>query len=43
MTCMFFIIRKVNEDMINEDDNEQVQVLFEHFVYQIHESFKSIS
>ena len=30
MTCMFFLTLGVNEDIINEDDNKQVQVLFEH-------------
>ena len=30
MTHMFFLIPRVNEDIINKDDNEQVQVLFEH-------------
>ena len=32
MTCMFFLIPKVNEDMINKDDNEQVYVLFENSI-----------
>ena len=32
MTCMFFLTPRVNEDIINKDDNEQVQVLFENFV-----------
>ncbi|KAK4706538.1 hypothetical protein R3W88_033905 [Solanum pinnatisectum] len=42
MICMFFLILRVNEDIINKDNNEQVQILREHFVHQIHESCKSI-
>ena len=42
MTCMFFLTPRLNEDIINEDDNEQVHVLFEHSVNQIHESCRSI-
>ena len=38
MTHMFFLIPSVNEDVINKHDNEQVQVLFEHSIHQIHES-----
>ena len=33
MIHMFFLIPRVNADIINTDDNEQVQVLFEHSVY----------
>ena len=38
---MFFLIPRVNKDIINKDDNEQVQVLFEHYVHQILESWVS--
>ena len=43
MTHMFFLIPSVNEGIINEDDKEQVQVLFEHSINQIHESYRKIS
>ena len=42
MSRMFFLIPRVNKDIINKDNNEQVQVLFEHYVQQIHKSCKSI-
>ena len=42
MTHMFFVIPSINEDIINKDDDEQVQLLFEHFVKKIHESFKTL-
>ena len=43
MTRMFFLIPRVKEDIINEDDNEKVQVLFKHSFHQIHERYRSIS
>ena len=39
---MFFLTPRVNEDIINEDDNKQVQVLFENSVHQIHESLGAL-
>ena len=42
MIHIFFFIPRVNEDIINKDDNEQVQVRFEHPIHQIHESFRRI-
>ena len=36
---MFFLNTRVNEDIINEDDNEQVQVLFG---YSVHQSMKVV-
>ena len=38
MTRMFFLIPRLNEDIINKENNEHIQVLFEHFVHQIHEA-----
>ena len=43
MTCIFFLTPRVNEDIINKDDNEQVQVLFENSIHQIHERCRSIN
>ena len=43
MISMFFLTPRVNEYIINKDDNEQVQLLFEDSVHQIHESCRSIS
>ena len=40
---MFLLIPRVNEDIINKDDNEQVQVQLEHYVHQIHETGRRIS
>ena len=31
MTRMFFLVPRVNEDIINGDNNDQNQILFEHF------------
>ena len=42
ITCLFFLIPKINEDIIHNDDNKNVQILLEHSVNQIHESYKSI-
>ena len=42
MTRMFYLIPRLNEDIIKNDDNEQDQLLFEHFIHQIHESCMSI-
>ena len=42
MTCMIFLTPRVNEDIIDKDDNEQVQVLFEYSVHQIHESLGAL-
>ena len=43
MTCMFFLNPRVKENIINKDDNEQVKVLFENSIHQIHEICRSIS
>ena len=42
MSRMFFLIPRVNKDVINKDNNEQVQILLEHSVHQIHENSRSI-
>ena len=34
MGHIFFLIPRVNEDIINKDDNEQVQVLLERSIHQ---------
>ena len=34
MSCIFFLTPRVNEAIIIKDNNEQVQVLFEHSVHQ---------
>ena len=39
---MLKFIHRVNEDIINKDGNEQVQVLLEHCVHQVHEAAKTL-
>ncbi|PHT40499.1 hypothetical protein CQW23_19353 [Capsicum baccatum] len=42
MVCMVILTMGIDKDIINENYEEQVQVLFENPIHQVHESYRGI-